>query len=276
MPTQGIAFVYAATGVGKTLFTLNLAYAIAAGGNFLKYSCPKRRRVLYIDGEMSYQQMHSRLVEISKCQGQMFDENYFQLLTPDKSPNQIMPKIDDPLSQELYNKIIEMNNIEVIVIDNLSALSSFDEKDISKWKPIQDWVLSLRAKGKSVIIVHHAGKDKNGYRGTSGMLDCIDVAISLQSIEEDLPEEAAQNSPRKIKVVYHKNRIFGGGDSLPYEISIFNSEWSYRTLEMSNLDRVTACWDAEMRQIDIAKELLISQTTVSRLIKKLRKMGRIK
>src|ERR1700720_1040571 len=37
LPTQGIAFIYAATGLGKTLFALNMAYAIAAGGSFLKY-----------------------------------------------------------------------------------------------------------------------------------------------------------------------------------------------------------------------------------------------
>ena len=35
LPDPGIAFIYAASGVGKTLFTLNVAYAIAGGGNFL-------------------------------------------------------------------------------------------------------------------------------------------------------------------------------------------------------------------------------------------------
>src|SRR5262245_49426910 len=62
MPTQGICWVYAATGMGKTMFTLNLAYAIASGGKFLNYSCPKPRKVLYVDGEMAYNQLHARVM----------------------------------------------------------------------------------------------------------------------------------------------------------------------------------------------------------------------
>ena len=42
LPIQGIAFIYAATGVGKTLFTLNVAYAIGSGGDFLNINALNR------------------------------------------------------------------------------------------------------------------------------------------------------------------------------------------------------------------------------------------
>jgi RecA-family ATPase len=164
LPTQGIAFIYAATGVGKTLFTMNAAYAIARGGNFLKYSCPKPRKLLYIDGEMSYVQIHARFLQIVKQQGELdFPENW-NLLTPDKIAPFRLPKICDEIGQSYYNEIIEREKYEVIVIDNLSSLSSIDENNSQEWKIVQDWLMYLRSKGISVIVVHHAGKDSKGYQ----------------------------------------------------------------------------------------------------------------
>ena len=45
--------VVGATGVGKTLLALELAFAIAAGANFLNWKGDgRKRRVMYFDGEL--------------------------------------------------------------------------------------------------------------------------------------------------------------------------------------------------------------------------------
>ena len=191
LPAQGICFIYAASGLGKTLFTLNLAYAIAGGGSFLKYNCQIPRKVLYVDGEMPYKQLHARLMEIPKHQGILDYKKNLAFLTPDKIMPTRIPKIDELLGQQFYEQFIELYQYEVIIFDNLSMLSSIDESKSSEWKIIQDWLLYLRAIGKTVIIIHHAGKDKSGYRGTSRMLDCADTAISLQSLIDDEPKAKA-------------------------------------------------------------------------------------
>lgn len=44
------ALVYAAPGVGKSLFALSLALSVAGGGDFLDWNAPEKKRVLYVDG----------------------------------------------------------------------------------------------------------------------------------------------------------------------------------------------------------------------------------
>jgi len=277
LETQGICFIYAAAGLGKTLFALNLAYAIAGGGEFLKYICPKPRKVLYIDGEMKFSQLAARIALIKSSHGVLdFPEN-FGVLTPDELQKHgiRMPKVDTLYGQDVYNQIIDKFGYEVIVIDNLSVLTTLDENKSHEWMIVIDWLLFLRAKGKSIIVVHHAGKDKNGYRGSSRLLDCADTAISLQPVNDDNVEDVYAEG-KKFKIVYQKSRSFGGKDAVSYEVTLEQQMFSYRSIEQSVLDKVVECLNAKMSQREIARELLISQPTVNRLIKKARIAGRVR
>lgn len=274
LPTQGLGFIYAATGVGKTLFALNLAYAIAAGGRFLKYVCPKPRRVLYVDGEMAFNQLLHRIKQIVQQQGTLeFDDN-FLLITPDKMLPHSVPQIDTTEGQLFYNKFIQKYNIEVIIFDNLSVLSSFDENKANEWRFIQKWLIQLRSIGKSVIVIHHCGKTADTYRGTSKMLDCADFAILLQNVNDDTEDEAKLNI-KKFKVVYQKNRAFGGQDAVSYEVQLHNNQWGFQTNEQTLLDKIINCARAGMKQREIAKELLTNQPKVHRLLKSARARGLI-
>lgn len=275
LPVQGIGCIYAAAGIGKTLFTLNLAYAIAGGGNFLKYTCAKPRRVIYVDGEMPYSQLHARLMQIVKTQGNLDFPDNFMLLTPDKIAPVRIPMIDEEAGQQIYQKLLEKHEADVIIFDNLSMLASFDENKSHEWKPIQNWLLFLRSIGKTVIIIHHAGKEKTGYRGTSRMLDCVDTAISLQPVINDELEDESVNG-RKFKIVYQKSRGFGGKDSLPFEVNLYNGIWDFKSLEQTEIDRVVEMVSAGMTQRDIAKELICSQSKVFKLTKQARKFGLIR
>ena len=272
LPVQGIAFIYAATGLGKTLFTLNLAWAIAGGGNFLKYTCPKPRKVLYVDAEMAHNQIYGRLKAIEERQGVLDFEENLHILTPDKILPYRLPRLDVIEDQMLYQKIIEKGNFEVIIFDSLALLSSFDENKSHEWVIIQDWLLYLRSLGKTIIIIHHAGKNTAGYRGTSRMLDCVDTAISLQPVaEEGLEDENV--TAKKFNVVYQKARLFGGKEALPFEASLDHGFWSHRSTEQTDLEKVTEKVNAGMSQREIAKELLTTQSRVFRLITKARKLG---
>ena len=52
LESASLAMIYAARGVGKTHFAMNIAHALATGGRFLKWQAAKAVPVLYIDGEM--------------------------------------------------------------------------------------------------------------------------------------------------------------------------------------------------------------------------------
>jgi len=276
LPTKGIAFIYAAPGIGKTLFTMNLAYAIAQGGRFLKYYCKKPRKVLYVDGEMSYQMIRERLINIHNEQGELFFKENFQILNPEKLYPYTIPQMDTVEGQMIYNKIVEENNIEVIIFDNLSVLTSFDENKSHEWKPIQDWLVSLRSKGLTSIIVHHSAKDGLGYRGTSRMLVPADIAISLQHVDEDEKmDDDDQTFIKKFKVIYQKTRGFGGEKARSYEVNLQNNVWSFQTLEKSQLDMVVEKVNLGMSYGDIAKEMNIHKSRVQRIVNKARSLKRL-
>lgn len=268
LPRQGIAFVYAATGVGKTLFTLNVAYAVAMGGKFLKYSCPKPRKIMYVDGEMSYNEIHSRLTGIIKQQGNLFFEDNFYLFTPEKSAV-ALPKICSKEGQAFYNKKMDELDVDVLFLDNLSVLSVIDENNSEQWKIIQDWFISLRARGKTVVAVHHAGKDKKGYRGTSRMLDCVDTAISLQDVSQDQLENEI-TSLKKFKIEYQKNRSFCGQEAIPFEVTLGPSGWAFQSMEQTMLEKVVERLKIKMTHRDIGLELGKSRPYISKLARKAR------
>lgn len=275
LPTQGIAFIYAATGVGKTLFTLNVAYAIASGGNFLKYKAAKPVSILYVDGEMAYNQVHARFIQIIQQQGELDEEVNWHLLNPESFPNQLMPKINTPEGQEFYLKKMNECGAEVLFLDNLSVLSSIDENVSEQWSVVQNWFITLRSLGKTVVVVHHAGKDVKGYRGTSRMLDCADTAISLQDISKGELENENTDS-RKFKIEYHKSRTFGGKDSMPFEVTLTKTMWQFQSIELTTTERIIEMLKLNMVHKEIAAELGFARSYVSRLVRKAIKDGLIK
>jgi hypothetical protein len=52
IPEKGLAMLYAARGVGKTHVAHGIAFAVAAGGKFLRWSAPRPRRVLCVGFEV--------------------------------------------------------------------------------------------------------------------------------------------------------------------------------------------------------------------------------
>ncbi len=276
LPEQGLAIIYAEAGVGKTLFTLNVAYAISGGGNFLSFSAPLPKNVLYIDGEMAYAQIHSRFMQIVNQQDKLDDNQNFYLFNGDKIEKPFrLPKISNLTGQEFYNKKIEECNAEVIFFDNLSCLAGIDESDVGQWQLIQDWFLYLRSIGKSVVLVHHSGKDKKGYRGTSKMIDCMDTAISLQKVTQDQLECEKTNST-KFKITYQKNRTFGGKDAYEMEISLSYEGWNSQSIEKTNLIRIVDSLNEGVKQFVIAKEMNVSAAYVSKMAKLARKLKLLK
>src|SRR6185503_10347630 len=72
-----------------------------------------------------------------------------------------------------------LDGIDLLITDNLSSLTAvIRDNDAESWGPIQDWLLRLRRRGISVLIVHHAGKGGQ-QRGTSRREDVLDTSISL-------------------------------------------------------------------------------------------------
>jgi len=80
----------------------------------------------------------------------------------------------------------ELGDADVLVLDNLSCLCRTGiENDAESWAVMQEWLLALRRKGKTVLIVHHTGKpNRDGnvsQRGTSKREDILNTSILLRA-----------------------------------------------------------------------------------------------
>lgn len=262
-----IMMIWAASGLGKSTFALGLANAIANGGDFLKYTCPKPRRVLYVDAEMTINQIKSRL-EITEARYPVAEDNLLILSKNHVYPFEL-PEIQTLEGQAFYLEICVRNKIDVIIFDNLSMLSSFNENMAQEWNPIQRFLNNLRAQGIASVVIHHAGKDGQTYRGTSKIEALMDTVIGLTEVRKDRMDDD-YTSEKIYKVFYGKARGFNGEDSRPYEVTLSDKGFSYQSIEVTLLEQVVELMNIPLRQNQIAVELKVTCAYVCKLVKKAR------
>lgn len=272
LPSQGLAMVYAARGIGKTHFALGVAYAVASGGSFLGWQAPCPAGVLYIDGEMPGVVMQERLAGIALSNNKE-PSAPFILLTPDLQAGG-MPRIDVEEGQQLIESILS-EDIKLIVIDNISTLSGAKENEADGWTPIQAWALRQRAIGRSVLFIHHSGKGGQ-QRGTSRREDVLDTVISLKR-----PTDYKSDQGAVFEIHFEKARGIYGDDVKPIEATLSTdnegrSIWLTRTVEAGTYERVVRLLNEGMRQSEIAEELGLHKSNVSRHAKRAMEEGLVK
>lgn len=261
---QGLVMIYAQRGIGKTYFALLLACSMANGVSLFggKWKISKKHRVLYIDGEMAANSMQERIKTIIANHPDFANDN-FSIITRDIQLHGIMPDISTIEGQDSLESEIEKSDI--IIIDNLSTLArSGKENEANSWNPIADWLLRLRSQGKSVIIIHHAGKN-NSQRGTSKKEDILDTVINLKR-----PSDYSQEQGARFEVHFEKARSFSGEDAKPFEVTlqIEGDEASWKVSEVNSLElnRVIELSKQGLSQRRIAEEIGLSLGKVNQLL----------
>jgi hypothetical protein len=270
LPMQGLCMAFAPRGIGKTYFGLSVAYAVASGCPFLGWEAPEPAGVLYLDGEMPAIVMQERLAAIAKHAG-VPRPAPFTILTPDLQVEG-MPRIDTPEGQAAIDAILTPDH-KLIVVDNISTLTGAKENEADAWTPVQDWALRQRARGRSVLFIHHAGKGGT-QRGTSRREDVLDTVLRLCRPADYSPEEGAV-----FEVHFEKSRGIYGEDVASIEVRLNTDpttgdmEWTTRSVEASTYERVVALSEDGLNPSEIATELNIHKSTVSRHLKKAKAAG---
>ena len=85
LPERSLAMLYAPRGIGKTLLSLSMGLAVASGSPLLRWQAPRRRRVLYVDGEMPLVSLQERLRAISTGLGAVIPNDGFRVLAADST-----------------------------------------------------------------------------------------------------------------------------------------------------------------------------------------------
>lgn len=225
-----LSMLHAYRGIGKSFFAMSLALAVANGSKFLRWNAPRPAKVLYVDGEMSAFTLQERFTKLSGCP--LFVEeqaDYTKNLVLFAADMQPFPTINIGEKEVQYGieQMIENNGIKLVILDNISSLTTIDELDSTAWLPIQEWLISLRKKNIAVLLIHHSGKN-GGQRGVSKREDILDLVISLrdttkkpqnnrttsnqQNKSEDEEEDDCFGG--KCQVTFEKNRNIGGKNKL--------------------------------------------------------------
>ena len=264
IPEKGLAMVYAVRGTGKTHLACGCSYAVATGTAFLKWSPNGARRVLHCDGEMAADELRGRFAEIMRGASVQPERGMLNILTADLLEFGIGNLAEPSVQQELEPLL---NGVELLVLDNLSSLTAvIRDNDAESWNPIQAWLLRLRRRGTSVLIVHHAGKGGE-QRGTSRREDVFDTSISLRRPSDFRSEEGA-----RFEIHYEKVRGVYGEKIRPFEAKMETHDgtsWSMREIADVNFARVKALLDDEMTVRDIADETGLSKSAVGRIKKQI-------
>jgi putative DNA primase/helicase len=261
LPEKGIVMIFAERGIGKTWVGLNIAHACAGGGGFLRWSAPRPRRVVYIDGEMPAAVLQERYGSI--VAGADFDapEENFRLVAADLQQDGL-PDLADPAAQRFYDGVIA--DADLVIIDNLSTVCrALRENEADSWGPVQAWCLRQRAAAKSVLLVHHAGKG-GAQRGTSRKEDVLDSVVSLKRpIDYDASEGA------RFEVHFTKNRGFFGDDAAPFEARLADGRWETgEIIQDDSVETIRALKGDGATVREIAKRLGIPKSTVSDKLKR--------
>jgi hypothetical protein len=190
--------VYAASGVGKSLFALSAALAISGNGEFLGWRpdpAPAGRqwRVLYIDGEMHIADIQDRLRQLRDGMEGLdkarVDQSLMLLARQHQEAGVQFPSITEYAGQQFVLKQIQDRRIDMVVLDNFSTLGEVeDENAASSFNAIQSFLLQLKVQQVATMLVHHTGKAEDNFRGSSKLAATFETIIQLER-----PEVAHRN-----------------------------------------------------------------------------------
>ena len=276
IPEEGLVMVYAPRGTGKTHVGMSLAMAIADGGEvFGKWYAPRPRKVLYLDGEMPLGLMRKRADKYVDC-GYVTErvrEN-LKLFTPgtQKENNFHIPNLARKEDRDSLEEYIE--EADVIFIDSISTLAKTrDSNSEDEWREIQDWLVCLRNRKKSVVLMHHTNR-QGGSRGTLAREDVLDNVISLSR-----PIDYQEAQGARFVVEFTKARDIWGEQAASFEAwlrpdtgiwetspvtqNTSNNATAQRVLDMAALGHT----QQKIAETLGAEGVKISQPTISRILK---------
>jgi DNA-binding NarL/FixJ family response regulator len=289
-----LAILFAATGIGKSVLAVQVGQSIASGVSIPGFAMDAgKKKVLYIDYELSGKQIEGRYA----CRGaEGFYTNHFRF-----SDNFFRAEVDssrwdgssslEALEGEVTTAVNELG-INVLIVDNLSALSSKTEKADEAVKVMQLLNKLKKNHQLSILVLAHTPKRDdtlplgvNHLLGSSQLANLCDSMLAIgrasdsSGLDTDLRYikqikvrsgelKYGANSVQACKIVKHSN-------FLSYEFNGEKSEHEYLgqvTNEMHNTrrEKIIELHNQGMTQKKIAERLMCSPATVNKYVKELR------
>ncbi|HEY7824627.1 MAG TPA: bifunctional DNA primase/polymerase, partial [Acidimicrobiia bacterium] len=172
--------IFAPGGTGKSLLSLWLAVQISSGGTVFGNPIPPRT-VLYLDYEMTAADLADRLDSMGVYEPGALVNLKYALLPA-------LASADTPEGGRDINRLAELVNADVVVLDTFSRAVEGDENEADTVRAFYRWTgIHLKAAGRAFIRIDHAGKDlSKGQRGTSAKNDDVDVVWQISRTDQGI------------------------------------------------------------------------------------------
>jgi AAA domain len=212
---QESSMVYAASGVGKSLFAMSAAIAIAGGGEFFGWKPEQRAngkpwKVFYVDGEMHIADLQERgETLIAACPGvnqTAANANLRLFARQDQKDGSLFPLISTEAGMAFYED--RARHVDLMIFDNFSTLGEVeDENSASEFNAVTEFLLRLKARGVATMLVHHANKAGDNFRGSSKLAATFETIVKLEKPESDTG--AGDIDDARFRVAWQKVRAGG-------------------------------------------------------------------
>jgi hypothetical protein len=185
---------------GKSLLTLEVAAALATGRPCLSQPAAEPVDVIYLDMEMTEDDLHERLVNLGYGPEVDLDRLHYYLLPS-------LPPLDAAEGGACLVNLADLHRAQAVVIDTMARVVAGDEDKADTYRDFYRFTgLHLKARGISVLRLDHGGKDPTrGQRGSSGKGDDVDVVWQLRPKDAglELVRDVARMSwvPERVSLV---------------------------------------------------------------------------
>lgn len=237
--------LYASQKEGKSLLLGNISARLATGLPILSSAPADPINVLYLDYEMTDDDVEERLVDFGFDRKSDLARLHYSLYPP-------LPSLDTPQCGEHLLYEVARLGIEFVVIDTFSKAVQGEENSADTYRDFARYTgLGLRKLGVTLTRSDQAGKDKErGQRGSSAKADDVDVVWRLDKADETTFNLTATHSrvpwiPRKVQLTQTSTHGF--------ELAVKKTPWPAGTRECAaDLDALGIPLDASTRDAQAA------------------------
>src|SRR6185437_7668952 len=108
------------------------------------------------------------------------------LARQDQDPDAEFPDLATDEGQGRTIKRVRAGKYAVVILDNFSTLAScYDENDAAAFNDIVKFLMRLKQAGIGCIMVHHANKGGQGYRGSTKLATTFEAIFGMKRGQRD-------------------------------------------------------------------------------------------
>ena len=274
------------SGIGKSLFTIALALALAdppEAGLWGLFPIPRAVRTVFVQSENTAKATRKRLSKIVEASPELrpaLDSLFFPRLSNDV---RLIGNLEDVAFQDSVSRILDTTKAGLLVLDPLISYAGEDENDNRAMRRALDCLTAVCDRtGAACVLVHHQGKgDTKTARGASAIEDWAANTLILK------PQVDNGHRTQTLKVEHKKARNFETRAPFCLErtpdLLLLRIEDSQNKGGQTRIDTVLRCLREKGGRADtkleleqaVADSLRMGRSTAQRAIDEARKEGLI-